>query len=265
MAKITLTTRDAAHGPFFLLSTASKPDSIRLVRNPQQRHLHQATFSLEAWNKMQDDLGLRSKISEVPISITFELEDRDKNGGDQIENLKAELQQATDAFKAADEANAKLAAQVAAHLAKQPTTAGPMDETIISYLNERDAILARLAPYAKGEEDSPVDVLSRIIQAHAAALDRETDDPRLAAMRNTATARTAPSIPREVPPPDTNLPTQKINLPTEKEVSEHVEKIPPIPAKLPEKLADLQALAIAHGHDVTDLTRAEIKALLQKP
>lgn len=158
-----------ASGPYFLVSGRNKPDKYRFVRVPGQQHIHRLTIPGKDAAVVLDDLALRTQQIDLPVAISFEMEESDLNAdgvltekNEQIEELGRQLGATHELLRIAEsKINAPKPNPVKMAGSKKVAPPGPTQEQL-EMLSERDDMLIVLAPLAEGDE-KPLDVLTRIV------------------------------------------------------------------------------------------------------
>jgi hypothetical protein len=171
--KVLLTLRNIASGPYFLVSGKTKPDKYRFERVPGQAHLHRLTVDPKEAPLVLNDIGLRTQQLDIPVEISFLIEDSDLDSGELLaakeETIAAKNLELENLQRQLDHETSRKTPP------KQQGGGRRITDEELEMLKERDDMLEALTPIAQDEE-TPLDVVKRLITAHKVEKDGITID-----------------------------------------------------------------------------------------
>lgn len=156
-----------ASGPFFFASGKRKPDAYRFERVKAEAHIHRLVIEDATGEKAVDvlkDLGLRLQQVDIPVHIRIIVEDSDRDGAEELAEAKAAAASFAETIDGLTGELETLRAKKA-EAPKAETGGTKITDAQIEMLLEHDEMLALLAPHVAKEEDTPLDVLRRVLKS----------------------------------------------------------------------------------------------------
>lgn len=190
--KLQIDLLHVASGPFFFASGKLRPDTYRFERVKGNEHIHRLTVDDVTGEKAETilkDLGLRLQQADHPVLFKIIVEDTDLDGSAAIVAARGEVSRLSQEIQTL-QAELKAASKRQPAPAAAPSTGTPITPAQLEFLTERDAMLDLLIPHAKGE-DTPLEVLKRIVEAHGKPIPPEQLPPP---------ETTKPATPKRTPP-----------------------------------------------------------------
>jgi hypothetical protein len=193
--KVILTLKNIASGPYYLVSGKTRPDKYRFVRNPKQRNLHELVIDSKSAPKVLDDLALRTQQTDIPVGISFQVEEADLDAGGALTAKDVTIAQCEIEIKNLRQLVRN--ADVALNERQTKAHGKRITDKELEMLKERDELLEVLKPFA-GPDEMPVAVLLRLANPAPTNISYTTSPPE--AVAPPAMAEAEPSEEPAKPP-----------------------------------------------------------------